>query len=445
MKKTCFVVMGFGQKIDFQSTPQRTLDLDKTYQYIIKPAVEAAGLACIRADEEIHSGVIDKPMYERLLDADVVVADLSTANANAIYELGVRHALRPHTTIVMAESQFKFPFDLNHVTMLTYTHLGTGIDFGEVMRVQQALKDKITHLVDGGQTDSPVFLFLPQLLAAAKADAAAKAVTQGVPPPASIAAPVAAAAPMAPAVSQRSFAELLDSFRAAKAAVAEPADWVPVAALVKALRKMQPDDPFLVQQLALATYKAERPDKLQALRAAEAILAPLSPATSSDAETVGLWGAVHKRLWEEGGDKADLDKAIRAYQRGFFLKDDHYTGINFAYLLDVRASVTTGEEAAADRVLANRYRREVLGLCETLLQDPAIGDQVLNAATRDDPALQEKFASRYWILASRAEAAYGLGRDDAQARIADALQAPAEGWMHDSLRDQLAKLKALGR
>jgi hypothetical protein len=41
---------------------------------------------------------IDKHMYEMLMNADVV-ADLSTTNPNAIYELGVRHALRPHTTV----------------------------------------------------------------------------------------------------------------------------------------------------------------------------------------------------------------------------------------------------------------------------------------------------------------------------------------------------------
>lgn len=111
-KKTCFVVMGFGEKTDFQSNPQRVLNLNKTYEYIIEPAVREAGLECVRADKIIHSTVIDKPMYEQLLDADLVIADLSTSNANAIYELGVRHALRPHTTIVMAESNFAFPFDL---------------------------------------------------------------------------------------------------------------------------------------------------------------------------------------------------------------------------------------------------------------------------------------------------------------------------------------------
>ncbi len=44
---TCFVVMGFGKKTDFETG--RTLDLDKTYKNIIKPAAIAAGLECKRA------------------------------------------------------------------------------------------------------------------------------------------------------------------------------------------------------------------------------------------------------------------------------------------------------------------------------------------------------------------------------------------------------------
>ena len=59
---TCFVVMGFGKKTDFETG--RVLDLDQSYKNLIKPAVEAAGLKCIRADEIVHSGLIDVPMYE---------------------------------------------------------------------------------------------------------------------------------------------------------------------------------------------------------------------------------------------------------------------------------------------------------------------------------------------------------------------------------------------
>ena len=103
----CFVIMGFGQKTDLATG--RVLDLDKSYRNIIKPAVTAAGYECVRADEIQHSGVIDVPMYEMLFAADLVVADLSTANLNAIFELGVRHALKPRATIIMAESKFTDP------------------------------------------------------------------------------------------------------------------------------------------------------------------------------------------------------------------------------------------------------------------------------------------------------------------------------------------------
>ena len=101
--KKCFVVMGFGVKTDYATG--RKLDLDKSYRLLIKPVVEEKGIVCVRADEIRHSGAIDVPMYEELLSADLVVADLSTANANALYELGIRHALRPWTTIVISENK----------------------------------------------------------------------------------------------------------------------------------------------------------------------------------------------------------------------------------------------------------------------------------------------------------------------------------------------------
>ncbi|MEE9394244.1 MAG: hypothetical protein V3W41_17230 [Planctomycetota bacterium] len=157
---TCFVVMGFGIKTDYRT--QRTLDLDKTYK-IIKSAVEKAGIECVRADDIVHSGIIDKPMYEMLLNADIVIADLSTSNENAIYELGVRHGLRPFTTIVIAEDKFKFPFDLSHVMIRPYQHLGTGIDFEEAERLRNELIKAIAELLEKNVVDSPVYYSLPNL------------------------------------------------------------------------------------------------------------------------------------------------------------------------------------------------------------------------------------------------------------------------------------------
>ena len=85
----CFVVMGFNTKTD--PNTGKVFDLDKSYKYIIKPAAEAAGFTCERADEIRHSGVIDVPMYEQLLKADLVIA---------------------------AESGFKNPFDTNQLCLI---------------------------------------------------------------------------------------------------------------------------------------------------------------------------------------------------------------------------------------------------------------------------------------------------------------------------------------
>jgi hypothetical protein len=264
--------MGFGKKTDFETG--RTLDLDKTYKYIIKPAVIDAGMACARADEIPHSGVIDVPMYERLLTADVVIADLSTSNKNAFYELGVRHALRPHTTIVICEDGAKsFPFDVNHVLIRQYHHMGEGIDFGEVERFRSDLTKAIRDIVnqDPRPSDSPVYTFLSGLTPPALARA-----MEGV------AKEVAKAAPVVEATAQVDgllYSETMQQIDEAQA----DGDFVTAKALLSRLRKKtkeaaakaaadardmgradvleRPEDPYIVQRLALVTYKSKHPSR----------------------------------------------------------------------------------------------------------------------------------------------------------------------------------------
>ncbi len=108
--------------------------------------------------------------------------------------------------------------------------------------------------------------------------------------------------------------------------------------------------PFVLQQLALATYKSKHPDPLSALLRAREALKLLDPGRTLDPETTGLWGAIHKRLAElpqrsEAERSGDIDTAIEALDRGFKLKHDHYNGINLAYMLDVRGARSSGDEA----------------------------------------------------------------------------------------------------
>jgi Tetratricopeptide Repeats-Sensor len=425
---SCFVIMGFGEKTDFQSNPQRVLNLNMTYENIIKPTVQEAGHTCIRADEIIHSTVIDKPMYDNLLSADLVIADLSTSNVNAIYELGVRHALRPHRTIVMAENNFSFPFDLNHLSILKYEHLGKDIGFSEVMRVKQALKAKIATLMSSPEVDSPVFLFIPSLQAPTLLAVAAAAAPL----------PAPSSAPTDP--DQKSFAELLANFRAAKNQTSAADDWALPLALLNRLKTMQPDDPYILQQLALATYKFEQPDRKAALIKAQGILSKLAPQTSSDAETVGLWGAIHKRLWDQTQNRDDLDEAVKAYGRGYTIKNDYYNGINYAFMLDLRASQSAGDDAIADHVLARRVRRDVLSICDRLLEAAPTSQQ------------QSDNDEAFWIGATKVEALFGLGRkaeaealkvdivDKERKRLGGGNQAQ---WKEASLVGQLDRLAKL--
>ena len=242
-KKTCFVVMGFGKKTDLATG--RVLDLDKSYRNIIKPAVTDAGLTCVRADEIIHSGIIDVPMYEQLLTADVVVADLSTANNNAFYELGVRHALRPYTTITIAEDKLTVPFDANHVLVRSYKHLGDVLDFDEVVRMQKVLKEAVQAIAEKPKCDSPVYTFVKDLQPPS-VRAAIAAAGEGT----------GSASVKAPDDAAKQTVSVLVS--QAEAAI-QRGDFTTAKSLLNAVRAMMPLEQYYVQQLALATYKSKLP------------------------------------------------------------------------------------------------------------------------------------------------------------------------------------------
>lgn len=373
-RKVCFVVMGFGKKTDFESG--RTLDLDATYEAIIRPAVEQAGLRCIRADEVTHSGVIDLEMYELLLRADLVVADISTGNPNAIYELGVRHALCPNSTIVMKEDAGRLYFDLDHVSTFHYRHLGEDIGAREAGRAARDLQLLIEAALSSGKPDSPVYTFLPRL--------------------------------RRPILSDEEFAELVDEMEAEQNRFAElireaeqlasKSDHLAAAAAFREANTLKPNDPFIVQQLALATYKAAQPDPVSALIEGTKIIAALDPDESNDPETRGISGAMHKRLWLATGQPSQLDLAIRHYRRGFEVRGDYYNGENLAACYDMRADLqVSADEALFDRMSARKTREHIVTNLERVLVDPT-------STERGDLK---------WIHATLANCLFALGDDDA--------------------------------
>ena len=114
----CFVLMPFGKKPNASGS---LVDFDAVYQELIKPAIEEADLEPLRADEEMTGGIIHKPMFERLILCDYAVADLTTANANVFYELGIRHAVRDWSTVmIFAEGGGQLPFDVAPLRAIPY-------------------------------------------------------------------------------------------------------------------------------------------------------------------------------------------------------------------------------------------------------------------------------------------------------------------------------------
>src|SRR5262245_7025007 len=71
--------------------------------------------------EIARQGNIRTDMFRQLVTSDLVVADVSIHNANAFYELGIRHGLRDrHTVLIRARTDHKYPFDLQTDRYLVY-------------------------------------------------------------------------------------------------------------------------------------------------------------------------------------------------------------------------------------------------------------------------------------------------------------------------------------
>src|SRR4029077_10765767 len=99
----------------------KPIDFNRVYCEYIAPALDAAGLESFRADEEIRAGDIRTDMFQELLVADLVVADLTINNPNVWYELGVRHALRARGVVIVCGGQVPTAFDLYTNRKLRYS------------------------------------------------------------------------------------------------------------------------------------------------------------------------------------------------------------------------------------------------------------------------------------------------------------------------------------
>jgi tetratricopeptide (TPR) repeat protein len=398
----CFVLMPFGRKPDAAG---RTVDFDRVYQELIAPAIAQADMEPLRADEEMTGAIIHKPMFERLILCDYAVADLTTANANVFYELGLRHAVRRWSTVlIFAEGGSQLPFDVAPLRALPYklTPAGTP-DAVELAR--RAVADRLKQARQA-HADSPVFQLVDGFpdIQRLKTDVFRDRVRYRDEVKAKLAAArkdgadaVRSVEASLGSIGDQEAGVVIDLFLSYRAVRA----WDAMVALVEKMPAPLARSVMVQEQLALALNRAGRGEE------AERVLLQLLDTQGPSSETYGILGRVYKDRWEAASKEGQtflaeglLDKAIDAYVKGFEADPrDAYPGINAVTLMEIRNPPDP--------------RREQLVPVVSYAVERRIG------ATRPD----------YWDFATRLELAV-LAKDRAAASssLGRALAAVREPW-----------------
>lgn len=334
----CFVLMPFGKK---PAGDGRAVDFNAVYERLIRPAVEAAGLEPLRSDEEMAGGIIHKAMFERLILCEYAVADLTTANANVFYELGLRHAVRPWATqLLFADGWGQLPFDVNQLRALPYrlnpdgapaNPADDGAALTKRLKCAAAQTDSPIHqLVDGfpdiQRLKTDVFRdriryakgIKEKLACARKKDVAAvKAIEDELGD-----------------ISHADGAVVIDlflSYRAVKA-------WNSMIELVPHMSPPLSATVMVQEQLGLALNRVGRGEE------SERLLKKLIEERGGSSETYGILGRVYKDRWKAADEANDsalahglLDQATTAYLKGFETDwRDAYPGINAVTLMELK-------------------------------------------------------------------------------------------------------------
>lgn len=426
----CFVLMPFGTKKDPSGGPD--IDFDRVYDEAIRPAIEDAEMEPIRADEERTGGIIHKAMFERLLLCDFAVADLTTANANVFYELGVRHAARPSTTLSVFSKKQSPPFDVTYLRALPYD-LGEANRFGadEAKALRNSLAARLNDLRELARTeaptDSPLFQLLTDYgapdIARLKTDVFRDRVAYSTQVKRKLArardansaeelAAVQTELGDLDAAEAGVLVDLFLSYRAVKA-------WDRMMDLYEQLPVTLQRTVLVREQLGFALNRAGR--KHEAIE----VLEEVEQEHGASSETLGLLGRVYKDLWQEAAKTGDpraeayLGRAVDTYLRGFEADwRDAYPGINAVTLLDVRGDAES--LARKDEIL------------------PVVRFAVTQRLKGGKPD--------YWDHATLLELAV-LGGDEAEAHrhLKNAVAAVREDWEPETTANNLAMIQSARR
>jgi hypothetical protein len=136
---TCFVIGPIGDEHAPIGSPERDRYENSLYamERIILPACERFGIVPLRADLIARMGEIPEQVFVALRDRDLVIADLTNANPNVMYELALRHSTG--RCVILISEYGKLPFDVSWVRTIVFTRTPLGLVEGR-QRVEAAIQ-----------------------------------------------------------------------------------------------------------------------------------------------------------------------------------------------------------------------------------------------------------------------------------------------------------------
>jgi hypothetical protein len=342
--QVCYVSIPFGTKV---SSEGRIIDFDFIYHTVIKPAVSELEIQCRKLDEFEESSILHKTLFGAIISSDYMIADISANNPNVMYELGIRHALKPGRTIIISAGG-PLPWNINYLRTIFYE-----IDPSGSMSDEAAsrFRESLTAVIRTSQrafiNDSPVFEFFPDI----RVD---------LPPELETHVRQKRAAPLKEQKEftrsviespDRAITDLQKSETVVRGATQEDpeayirllrqyrtlSDWGKVIELAETAPPSVMENPEVQQMLALALNRRKEPgDRERAIN----VMKKLISETGGIGESFCILGTIYKSLYDESKSKnADkwseyLDRAIYNYHECFNKNPkDYYPGLNVVMLL----------------------------------------------------------------------------------------------------------------
>jgi len=127
-ERECFIICPIGE----EGTDIRRRS-DQMFHHLFEPVIKDCGYKAIRADKISKPGIITSQIIQKIIDAPLVIADLTGHNPNVLYEVALRHVIK-RPLVQLIQKGETLPFDIA-ATRVIY------VDYPDLNGIEKAKKE----------------------------------------------------------------------------------------------------------------------------------------------------------------------------------------------------------------------------------------------------------------------------------------------------------------